>query len=184
MAHVPKEQQAAAEAAGESWGQFKLLDPGLYSATLDEVDATRTGPSGMYWAWVFKYDNQPGKAFLNTSFSPKAIGSVGAVYRAFDAPIDTDTDELIGERVVLAIVVSKVKKGERKGQLRNEVASVLPYEEGFEDVVQGTIGNPEDYSDGDEAPAKVSGNGAAKSAAAVGGGRRRGAATPKAEDWE
>ncbi len=170
MAKVPKDQAAAAKAAGESWGQFVVLEPGLYAARLEEVDTTGEGPNGMYWKWVFKYENQPGKAFLNTSFSPKAIGSVGAVFRAFDADVEEDdTDDLIGDLVVLSISKGPVKSGARKGEIRNSVEAVLPYEDGFVDQA----GAPE--SGGPEPT-----NGASKRA-----GRKRTAATVEKDgDWE
>lgn len=189
VAQIPANLRDKAEAAGESWGQFKLLAPGLYAARLEEVDTQRDpGPAGDYWAWIFNYENQPGKAFLNTSFSEKAIGSVGAVFRAFDAPIDEDTDNLVGELCILSVSVGKVKKGPRKGQLRNEVSAVLPWEDGFTDVVQGEIPDASELADGDEEEAPAGrANGAAKKSAGSGGGRRRSTAATaggKPEDWE
>lgn len=174
MAKVPKDQAAAIKKAGESWGQFTVLEPGLYAATLEEVDASGEGPKGdMFWKWVFNYDNQPGKAFHNTSFADKAKGSVGAVFRAFDADVEEDdTDELIGEQCILSIGKGPVKSGPRKGEIRNYVNAVLPWIEGFVDEV----GEPDPEGNGEAAPA----TGAAKRQ------RRKAAATgsEKAGDWD
>jgi hypothetical protein len=185
MAKIPQNLRDKAEASAESWGQFVLLNPGLYAARLEEVDTTRPdGPAGPFWVWIFKYENQPGKAFLNTSFSEKAIGSVGAVYRAFDAPIDEDTDELIGELCILSIGVGVVKKGERKGQKRNEVSAVLPWQDGFEDQDSGSMpdlsGEMAEAAEGESSngstPAKAARSRKRTGNVAGGGG--------KAEDWE
>jgi hypothetical protein len=125
--------------------------------------------------WIFSYDNQPGKAFHNTSFSEKAKGSVGAVFRALDADVrEDDTDDLIGEKAILSISKGPVKSGAKKGQIRNYVEAVLPWREGFVDEIGGANEEAAEVDGG--------GNGAPKSRRA----RKAAAATgnEKPGDWD
>lgn len=53
-------------------------------------------------------------------------GRIKEVYEAFGYSLDSDTDEMIGERVLLQVGVETVQRGERQGQLRNIVTAIKP----------------------------------------------------------
>lgn len=127
-AKVAKEV-AAAEAAGS--GSY-LLPEGRYAARLAKVDE-KSGEQFPYWVWEFQdiHNDEgtkvPGKMWNNTSLSPKARGFLKATFDAFGYTSDSDTDELIGEWVVLHLVQEPIAKGPKAGQLRNSVTSLAEF---------------------------------------------------------
>lgn len=53
-------------------------------------------------------------------------GRIKAFFEAFGYSLDSDTDEMIGDRCILQIGIRTIQQGERAGQLTNEVNAVLP----------------------------------------------------------
>lgn len=108
---------------------FEPLPENVYNAVLDgEVEAAE-GPNGLYWKWTFKITDEGyegRKQFVNTSLSEKALWKLKEVFEAFGVSADTDTDDLIGQPVKLMVVQRVIEKGNRKGELGNEVKQVLP----------------------------------------------------------
>ena len=106
---------------------------GLYVGKLVEVTVSeQPGPSGShYWRWEYQLldDGYVGKKLsLITSLSEKARFSMGGAFAAHGVPSDTDTDELIGQKVVLSVSQTTINKGARQGQLTNRVDYTLPYD--------------------------------------------------------
>ena len=135
MPKLSKEKAAAVNEA-EGQGDFEALPEGRYIAELTGVDGDGKGPKGPYWTWQFDVVDVPGtageghggrKLWLTTS-----LGQDWAVKRAFEAfgvPADTDTDELITQVAVLMVSQREIEKGQRKGQLGNNVDNILPLTE-------------------------------------------------------
>jgi hypothetical protein len=61
-------------------------------------------------------------------------GRLKAFFEAFEMTIDSDTDEMIGERAVLQVGIRTIQKGAKAGELTNDVNNVLPLDSvDFED---------------------------------------------------
>lgn len=109
------------------------IPEGLYVGRLLEVKVSdNPGPSGShYWMWEYQVmdDGYNGKKLTHiTSLSEKARFSVGGAFAAFGVPSDTDTDELLGQRVMLHVVQTVIQKGPRQGQNTNSVDYTLPFD--------------------------------------------------------
>lgn len=117
-----------AEAAGGSY----LLPEGRYAARLNSV-TEKPGNVAPYWVWEFVdlHDSEgvkrPGKQWNNTSLSDKSLGFLKATFEAFGYTTDSDTDEMIGEWVVLYLTQEPIGAGPKAGQLRNNVQSLSEF---------------------------------------------------------
>lgn len=72
------------------------------------------------------------------TYQDLTAGRIKSFFEAFGFTPDSDTDELIGERVVLQIGVETINQGPKTGQRTNRVNAVLPldsveFEEGEDD---------------------------------------------------
>jgi hypothetical protein len=130
---MPKLAAKVAKAvnATEAAGSFEPIPAGIYAAVLKEVE-THEGDNGTYWSWVFEipegYEFEGRRFWNNSSLSEKARPFLKKVFDAFGVPADTDTDELCGQWVNLRIAQRTIKSGDRKGELGNTIAEVLPYD--------------------------------------------------------
>jgi hypothetical protein len=62
-------------------------------------------------------------------------GRIKAFFEAFGYTEDSDTDEMIGDRVVLQIGIRTIQNGDRKGESTNTVNGVAPLDSvDFEDA--------------------------------------------------
>lgn len=127
MAVLPKKvAKAAAEVESSS---FDALPPGPYIGQLVDVKTDNEGPSGAYWRWEFdvvapeEFENR--KLWVNTSLSDKAVWKLKEVFDAFGHTTDSDTDDLIGQRVKLIVSQQPIEKGNRAGQMGNNVDRLL-----------------------------------------------------------
>lgn len=143
MAKLPKK---VAQEVAEVESSFELLDEGPYVGTLRDVKVSDDeGPSGFhFWTWEFDLDDFPGRQWVTTSLSPKAYFKLQETFTAFDATPDTDTDELIGDKVKLIISQTTAQQGKRKGELVNQVDAVLPLDGG---EAGGTGGGDDIFDD-------------------------------------
>ncbi len=129
---MPKLPKKTAErvAANESDG-FAALPENIYPAVLKEV-SVKEGPSGEYWSWEFEVEGgefDGRKLWVNTSLSEKADWKMKEVFDAFGYSTDSDTDELIGLAVRLTVTQRVIDRGARKGQIGNNVDTVLSSDE-------------------------------------------------------
>lgn len=142
---MPKLNKKTAKAIEETEsGGFSLLENGRYIGKLREV-TVKPGKEYDYWSWEF--DNLraiddpdtiiPGRQWANTSLSPKAAFKMKEAFEAFGVPADTDTDELIGEDVILVVGTRTIKEGDRAGEQANQVNNLLPLSDGGEDDGDG-----------------------------------------------
>lgn len=132
---MPKLNKKIAKEVEESQamsGGF-LLDEGRYAARLRKV-TEEPGDEYPYWVWEFDgiHDesgaSHPGRQWNNTSLSPKSRGFMKATFEAFGYSADSDTDEMIGEWVVLYIGQERQTQGRNAGQLRNYVIRLAEFD--------------------------------------------------------
>lgn len=147
---MPKLDRKTAKSVdnAEAMAGFDILPEGKYCATLSSVEE-REGQQYPYWVWEFtdlvgedgkKY---PGRMWNNTSLSPKSQGFLKATFEAFGVTPDTDTDDLIGEKVCLYLITETITKGSKIGQLRNTVKFLAPFDEN----IWGDDDEDEDYEE-------------------------------------
>lgn len=151
MPKLTKKQAQEVEKAEAMGGGF-LLEPGRYAARLRSV-TVRDGEEFPYWIWEFEAihnedgDPKPGRQWNNTSLSPKSRGFMKATFEAFGYSADSDTDEMIGEWVVLYIDQETQTQGKNAGRQRNTVTRLAEFD-------------PDEWDfDPEEVPATSSGNG-------------------------
>ncbi len=127
-------KQVASTDAWEAGTGRVLLDEGRYAAQLFKV-TERDGREHPLWSWRFvNVHNQDGdlmgrtNLFHSTSLSPKAYGGLKQTFDAFGYTTDSDTDEIIGEWVVLYVRQEIQEQGQNAGQRVNRVASVSPFD--------------------------------------------------------
>jgi hypothetical protein len=133
---MPKLNKKLAEATEKAEGlNTELVDEGIYVVELKSVE-TKEGKDSKkpYWLWTFEVpedaDEHGGKRFwLNTSLSENALWKLNEVFGAFGVTPDTDTDELVGEKVRLVISQRPIGAGPRMGEVTNQVETVLVLDE-------------------------------------------------------
>lgn len=149
LAAKVKKKVAAATAVT---GEFEPLKPGKYIATLNEVEAKNSSAGNPMWVAEFgdirdlDGETQPGRQWYNlnlptTDTPPEGYakgdekwvqyqrmceGRLKAFFEAFGYEVDSDTDEFIGDDVVLVIGVRTISNGPRTGERTNSVNAVAP----------------------------------------------------------
>ena len=138
-----------AEAWGVGGGGF-LLPEGRYAARLKAV-TTGQGPAGTYWAFEYSKlhdeegQEQRGRQWENVSLSEKAKGKMKSVFDAFGYSTDSDTDEMIGEWVVLHLGQEVATQGKRAGQTVNRILGVTAFDEDEWPFEPDEVGEDEEY---------------------------------------
>jgi hypothetical protein len=131
MAKLPAAKAKEAADTADDWEGGGAVEPGVYLCKLREVDCTKSGAAGPYWAWTFEVvgaaKEPSGKRFWdNTSLSERAIGRLGKHFAAFGVGTDTDTEDLIGKVVAVEVNRTTQKGGQNDGQLKNDVVALHP----------------------------------------------------------
>jgi hypothetical protein len=155
---VPKlsKKQAKEIERAEAWGVGGggyLLPEGRYAARLKAV-GTGTGPAGTYWSFEYSKlhneegEEQRGRQWENVSLSDKARGKMKSVFDAFGYSTDSDTDEMIGEWVVLHLVQEVQSQGKRAGQTVNRIVGVTAFDDAEWPFDIDEVGEDEDRNGG------------------------------------
>lgn len=145
MPKMPKALQKTVADAEAVSGDFELLAPGRYVACLNKVEAKNSAAGNPMWVWEFNEirdmdgNKKPGRLWYNTMIPqakmPSGVpdsekwetaqrlsaGRLKAAFEAFGYTLDSDTDEMIGDKVVLAVGVDTIQKGPKAGQQTNRV---------------------------------------------------------------
>lgn len=122
--------EAINTAENTSDDEFEPLPVGVYHARLMEVDTSREGAAGPYWSFQYdivdpdKYGNR--KVWDNVSLSAKAAFKRKQVWGAFGVPLTTDTEDMLGDVVMLVIGHRTIQKGAREGQTAEQVSMTKP----------------------------------------------------------
>lgn len=135
-------------------GGFEVLKPGKYIAELSGVEAKESSAGNPMWVAEFSEihdldgDRLPGRQWYNMNlpvdkmpedYTGKGKGSpeenwaryqamcegrLKGFFEAFGYEVDSDTDEMIGERCVIIIGVRTISNGPRTGEQTNQVNGV------------------------------------------------------------
>lgn len=154
-------------------GGFEVLKPGKYVAELSAVEAKESGNGNPMWAIEFTEihdldgERYPGRQFYNLNlpqakmpegYTGKGKGSpeenwanyqrmcegrLKGFFEAFGYSVDSDTDEMIGERALLTIGVRTINNGPRTGERANSVNGVEPVPDDFES--EGGGSDPDEF---------------------------------------
>lgn len=132
----PNTQQRAEEA--KPWGDEPmgggLLPEGWYIAEL--IDVEDKGGDNRRWDWTFsrlrEYDlpnrkvgeSRAGRCWWTTTDTPESVGKINATFAAFDAPLTEDTNNLLGEEVLVYLAIEIARKGKRQGEERNAMTAI------------------------------------------------------------
>jgi hypothetical protein len=163
---MPKLDTATAKAvnAAESTG-FTLVDEDQYRLKLDKVIvAPKPDVNGnTYWVWTFSIvsGQQTGDRFkgkplrTQTGFSENQRWFAKMMFEAFGVKPNVDTDTLLGKEVLAIVGQSEVQKGSRKGQMRNEIQTLMSLDSETDDdwddeAEKEAAGAPADDQDDDE----------------------------------
>lgn len=131
---MPKLDDGTAEAVRNDDGT-NLMQEGVYEMILTAVSATNkdgeplTGANGPAWSWEFTVPDDAAKYAKRKIWAYTAHAQAWLLKKYFDAfgvSPDTDTDDLIGRRVLVEVTTYTVKSGDNVGDIRNGVKSLLP----------------------------------------------------------
>lgn len=132
MPKLNAKQAKAVDSADAATG-FSALPAGRYAAQLRSVEE-RDGQEYPYWVWEFENlhneegDRAPGRQWNNTSLSPKSAGFLKATFEAFGYEAGSDTDEMLGEWVVLYLDQEVQTVGKNAGKTRNVVSKLAEFD--------------------------------------------------------
>jgi hypothetical protein len=158
MPKLDKKMAKAVSSAEISTGDFPLLDPGYYYAQLNEVEVldgnyaprwnvsfynlhkkeTGEAATGRQWYNINVPADGPAPAnYTNgdkkwAAFQSMSLGQLHGFFDAFGYSTDSDTDEMIGEWVVLKVAIEVIKQGDRKGDKTNRVKALTAVPDDFD----------------------------------------------------
>lgn len=146
-----KMAQAVEETESTGGGEYSLIEPGRYFATLSDIEA-REGRYGPQWSATFTDitsadgKRQPGRQWYNLNvpvdghmhpsyqngedkwqkFQDVNRSRMKQFFHAFGYTTDSDTDEMLGEQAVIEIEIRTIQNGPRTGERVNSIKSVHP----------------------------------------------------------
>lgn len=127
---MPKLNNDTAAKVDSAESGIDPVEEGIYVLRLREDVTVREGQAGPYWAWTFEIPEGQEKAgrrfFHNTSLSEQAFFKLKETFEAFGVPTNTDTEDLVGKTVKAHIIIKTIQKGQRQGELGNEIKSLHP----------------------------------------------------------
>lgn len=114
---------------------FEPMPDGAYHFRLRDVDPTRNGPKGPYWSWEYECVEEPHigrRQWNNTSLSEDSSWSFKQTFDAFGVPVDTDTDDIIGDIVKLTLSTRTIQPPHpRAGENVNQIQRVASKDADF-----------------------------------------------------
>lgn len=132
---MPKLNQEVAQAVETAEDGFKPVPEGVYILRLMEDVEVKEGAKGPYWRWTFEIPEEhegeklefAGRRFwTNTSLSSAAYFKLKETFGAFGVPTDTDTEDLVGQKVKAVVTQRVIQGGQRSGEIGNEIDKLLP----------------------------------------------------------
>lgn len=135
---MPKLNDETANKVENAEDGFKPVEEGIYVLQLVEDVDVKEGQKGPYWKWTFVIpegeEHAGRKFFTNTSLSDAAYFKLKELFGAFGVPTNTDTEDLVGQKVKAMIVIKTIQGGSRQGELGNEISKLLPLDTPDEDA--------------------------------------------------
>lgn len=151
---MPKLPTAAARvvAKAESGGGYTLVPEDDYRLKLLSVKVSPKPDrnDNHYWIWQFEIvggDYAGSKQRTNTWWTEEQAWWMKAVFEAFGAKANVDTDTLVGKEVMATITQREIESGPRQGKITNDISSIRPVSEGDDDDSDFGDGSGDDDPD-------------------------------------
>lgn len=148
---MPQLNSDKAQKVREAEDNFAAIPRGVYVLELTEDVEVGEGQKGAYWKWTFEIPEgekfSTRRFWLNTSLSDNAFFKLKETFAAFGEDPETNTEDLVKRRVRGVISIQTIQKGQRAGQLGNNLDRILPLDGPSGEGIDGE-GNslPEDTS--------------------------------------
>lgn len=127
---MPQLNPEMAQKVADAEDTFAAIPAGVYILELAQDVEVAEGPKGHYWKWTFEVPEGEQYAsrrfWLNTSLSENAFFKLKETFAAFGVSTETTTEDLVKKRVRGVVTVQTVQKGQRVGQLGNNLDRLLP----------------------------------------------------------
>lgn len=127
---MPKLNSDIAQKVDSAEDGFTPVEEGVYTLQLAKDVDIKEGPKGPYWKWEFVIpeglQHSGRKFFTNTSLSESAFFKLKEAFGAFGVATDTDTEDLVGQKVKALITIRTAQGGARAGEPTNEISKLLP----------------------------------------------------------
>lgn len=141
---------AEVKKAGEE-GAFPVFPVGLTKLKLTDVTSGSSRAGDPMWTWQFKYvafldvyTPEPGeedkphptqryegkKVTYFTVLRDDLLWDLDRVFAAFDADPEIDTDDLVGDEIVVMMDQAMIEKGRSKGQIGNNITQFYTVKDG------------------------------------------------------
>lgn len=133
--------------AGEEGSSRMLLPAGAYRVKLNDVDSQTSAKGKPMWVWTYtvaefldgnarndkgEVINVVGKELKYwTVIQDNTLWDLDRVFAAFNAEPDTDTDELIGDEIVVQLDQEISTGGKSKGKTVNVITDFFTLEDGL-----------------------------------------------------
>lgn len=127
MPKLGGEKAQAVKKAGEEAGDQQLLQPGVYEVKLTTVKSQKSQAGDPMWVWHFKTVKPLKNVGIRefTSLSEESLWKLAQVFGAFGVEPDTDTDELLGDKIKVEIDIEIAQRGKLKGKEVNTITRWL-----------------------------------------------------------
>jgi hypothetical protein len=127
---MPQLNSEKAQKVRDAEDNFSPVPRGIYILELTEDVEVGEGQKGAYWKWTFEIpegETGAGRRFwLNTSLSDNAFFKLKETFAAFGEDPEVATEDLLKRRVRGVVSVQTIQKGQRAGQLGNNLDRILP----------------------------------------------------------
>lgn len=146
--------------AGEEGSKFTLLPIGKFRVKLTDVESTESRAGKPMWVWKFETvehldgttdgSNKGKELWYRTVIQDNTLWDLDRVFAAFDAEPDTDTDDIIGDEIVVMVDQEMINGGKSKGKMGNTITDFFTLADGLakNDDEFETIGD----GDGEDEP--------------------------------
>lgn len=127
---MPQLNQETAQKVRDAEDGFAPIPRGVYVMELAVDVEVGEGQKGAYWKWTLEIpegEQYAGRRFwLNTSLSENAFFKLKETFAAFGVDTDTNTEDLVKHKVRGVVSMQTIQKGQRAGQLGNNLDRILP----------------------------------------------------------
>ena len=135
---------------------FEPLEDGVYVLSFEEDVEVKVGPKGPYWSWKFvaRQEDNPSMTrtkvtlFHNTSLSKAAAFKLKETFVAFGVSANTDTEDLVGQKVRGHVSQQVIEQGKRKGEIGNQLEELLPLNGAVADDIDTELAKAEKATKG------------------------------------
>lgn len=132
---------AEVKKAGEEGSKFTLLPIGKFRVKLTDVESTESRAGKPMWVWKFETvefldgksdgSNKGKEVWYRTVIQDNTLWDLDRVFAAFDAEPDTDTDDIIGDEIVVMIDQEMITGGKSKGKMGNTITDFFNLADGL-----------------------------------------------------